>query len=112
LSRDADPEGREARCSQGKGCIFWKGTQARLGGGVPKKQKPAVRRAQLPRRSGARDKRGGRWRPSRVAPSRLRRVGNGVTRTVPIVILMCGAVGPERDEMDVEEETQRQTKAQ
>ena len=34
-----------------------------------------------------------------------------MTRTAPIVILMCGALGPERDEMDVEEERQRQTKA-
>jgi hypothetical protein len=43
------PEGGEARCSQGKGCILWNGTQARLGGGVRKKQKPAARRAHLRR---------------------------------------------------------------
>jgi len=45
----------EARCSQGKGRIFGAGTRTGFGGGVRKKQKPAVRTAQLRRRSGARE---------------------------------------------------------
>src|SRR5664279_1899409 len=55
FSRGTRSEASEARCSQGKGCIFGRGTRTRFGGGVRKKQKPAVRRAQLKRRSGARE---------------------------------------------------------
>ena len=111
LSRDADPEGREARCSQGKGCTFGKGTQARLGEGIRKSRSPqsagrSYRAVAAPETKGAED--GDRVGVASKFPTAAR-WEMAVTGTVSIVILMC-VLGPGTDEMDAEEESSARPK--